>query len=143
MFFNSQTETEQNHIISAFIFELSKVETKSVRTRMVGQLANVSSTIAQRVADGLGMVEESNRFQQKFRLELTYPLPTRSASSRRHFRVWRLKSLPVSSQTVPTRMRFCLCKKRSRRRGPRFPVAAGAVPAPWLSFRRQLCLLRV
>jgi catalase len=55
MFFNSQTETEQNHIISAFIFELSKVETKSVRTRMVGQLANVSSTIAQRVADGLGM----------------------------------------------------------------------------------------
>jgi catalase len=55
MFFNSQTEPEQNHIISAFIFELSKVETKSIRTRMVGQLANVSSTIAQRVADGLGM----------------------------------------------------------------------------------------
>jgi catalase len=56
MFFNSQTETEQNHIISAFIFELSKVETKAVRTRMVGQLANVSPDIAQRVADGLGMV---------------------------------------------------------------------------------------
>jgi catalase len=58
MFFNSQTEPEQNHIISAFIFELSKVESKSVRTRMVGQLANVSSTIAQRVAEGLGMVGE-------------------------------------------------------------------------------------
>jgi catalase len=55
MFFNSQTEPEQNHIISAFIFELSKVETKAIRTRMVGQLANVSSTIAQRVANGLGM----------------------------------------------------------------------------------------
>ena len=55
LFFNSQTKTEQNHIISAFIFELSKVDTKAVRTRMVGQLANVDKTIAQRVADGLGM----------------------------------------------------------------------------------------
>ena len=57
MFFNSQTEPEQNHIISAFIFELSKVDTKAVRARMVGQLANVSPVIAQRVADGLGMQE--------------------------------------------------------------------------------------
>ncbi len=58
LFFNSQTQTEQNHIISAFIFELSKVDTKAVRMRMVSQLANVSPTIAQRVADGLGMVGE-------------------------------------------------------------------------------------
>ncbi len=36
MFFNSQTESEQNHIIAAFIFELSKVETKAIRERMVG-----------------------------------------------------------------------------------------------------------
>ena len=57
MFFNSQTEPEQNHIISAFIFELSKVDTKAVRARMVGQLANVDPTIAQRVAAGLGMVD--------------------------------------------------------------------------------------
>ena len=57
MFFNSQTEPEQNHIISAFIFELSKVETKAVRARMVGQLANVDATIAQRVADGLGLTD--------------------------------------------------------------------------------------
>ena len=55
MFFNSQTEPEQNHIIAAFIFELSKVETRAVRERMVGQLANVDPSIAQRVADGLGM----------------------------------------------------------------------------------------
>ncbi|MGI4831024.1 MAG: catalase [Janthinobacterium lividum] len=55
LFFKSQTEAEQNHIVSAFIFELSKVETKAVRTRMVGQLANVDLGIAQRVADGLGM----------------------------------------------------------------------------------------
>jgi len=54
-FFFSQTEPEQNHIIAAFIFELSKVETVAVRERMLGQLANVDATIAQRVADGLGM----------------------------------------------------------------------------------------
>jgi len=54
-FFYSQTETEQNHIVSAFIFELSKVQTMAVRERMVGQLANVDLKIAQRVAAGLGM----------------------------------------------------------------------------------------
>ena len=57
-FFNSQTVPEQNHIISAFIFELSKVDTKAVRERMVGQLANVDMTIAKRVAEGLGMLGE-------------------------------------------------------------------------------------
>ncbi|MFT4111877.1 catalase [Silvibacterium sp.] len=54
-FFYSQTEPEQNHIVSAFIFELSKVETKAVRERMVGQLANVCPDIASRVAAGLGL----------------------------------------------------------------------------------------
>jgi catalase len=54
-FFYSQTETEQNHIVSAYIFELSKVETKAIRERMVGQLANVDPKIAERVAAGLGL----------------------------------------------------------------------------------------
>ena len=54
-FFKSQTEPEQNHIIAAFIFELSKVDAVVVRERMVGQLANVDPEIAQRVANGLGL----------------------------------------------------------------------------------------
>ncbi len=54
-FFYSQTEPEQNHIIAAFTFELSKVETQGVRERMVGQLANVDAKIAERVAKGLGL----------------------------------------------------------------------------------------
>jgi catalase len=57
-FFYSQSEPEQNHIVSAFIFELSKVETKGIRERMVGQLANVDPKIAERVASGLGMPAE-------------------------------------------------------------------------------------
>jgi catalase len=54
LFFFSQTEPERNHIVSAFIFELSKVETKAVRLRMLGQLAQVDEATAKRVADGLG-----------------------------------------------------------------------------------------
>jgi catalase len=54
-FFYSQTETEQNHIVSAYIFELSKVAKKEIRERMVGQLANVDAKIAERVATGLGL----------------------------------------------------------------------------------------
>jgi catalase len=60
LFFQSQTEPEQNHIISAFIFELSKVDTKPVRERMLSQLANVDPAIAKRVATGLGMPEPGN-----------------------------------------------------------------------------------
>ncbi|MGI4943722.1 MAG: catalase, partial [Janthinobacterium lividum] len=56
-FFASQTEPEQNHIISAFVFELSKVESKAICGRMLGQLANVDETIARRVAAGLGFRE--------------------------------------------------------------------------------------
>lgn len=57
-FFYSQTETEQNHIVSAFTFELSKVLKKEIRERMVGQLANVDAKIAERVAAGLGLKEK-------------------------------------------------------------------------------------
>jgi catalase len=57
-FFYSQTEPEQNHIVSAYTFELSKVARKEIRERMVGQLANVDPKIAQRVAAGLGMREK-------------------------------------------------------------------------------------
>ena len=56
-FFASQTVPEQNHIVAALIFELSKVETKAVRGRMLGQLANVDATVAKRVADGLGWLD--------------------------------------------------------------------------------------
>ena len=52
-FFFSQTEPEQNHIVSALTFELSKVETAAVRTRMLGQLVNIDAKLAERVAAGL------------------------------------------------------------------------------------------
>ncbi len=53
-FFVSQTEPEQNHIVAALTFELSKVETKAIRLRTLGQLANIDPNLASRVAAGLG-----------------------------------------------------------------------------------------
>ncbi len=56
-FWRSQTETEQQHIVSAFVFELSKCERLEIRTRMVAGLRNVDEQLARRVADGLGLTE--------------------------------------------------------------------------------------
>ena len=56
-FFVSQTEIEQGHIASALIFELSKVETAAIRTRMVAHLLQIDEALARRVATGLGLKE--------------------------------------------------------------------------------------
>ncbi|MGC4083780.1 MAG: catalase [Vicinamibacterales bacterium] len=57
LFWNSQTPTEKQHIINAFRFELSRVQTLAVRERMVSGLMNVSTDLAQAVASGLGLRE--------------------------------------------------------------------------------------
>ena len=53
-FYRSQTDIEQGHIVDALVFELSKVETKDIRERMVAHLPNIDPDLAQQVADGLG-----------------------------------------------------------------------------------------
>jgi catalase len=55
LFYRSQTEVEQNHIVAALLFELSKVETRAIRERMVSRLLNIDATLGARVADGLGL----------------------------------------------------------------------------------------
>jgi len=54
LFWISQTPAEQAHIIGAFRFELSRVQTQAIRERVVSQLANVDAVLAKGVADGLG-----------------------------------------------------------------------------------------
>ena len=56
-FLVSQTETERQHVIDAFVFELSKCDRMAIRTRMVAGLRNVDEDLAQAVADGLGLPE--------------------------------------------------------------------------------------
>ena len=55
LFFDSQTEVEQMHIIRALRFELGKVETMAIRARMLGLLSQIDMTLAEKVAKGLGM----------------------------------------------------------------------------------------
>ncbi len=63
MFFRSMTEPEQRHIISAFAFELGKVETLNIRTRMLGHLANIDASLHTQVADALGMKGQSEKIK--------------------------------------------------------------------------------
>lgn len=55
LFWNSQSAAEKQHIINAYRFELTRVQTPAIRERMVSLLVNVDDTLAQAVADGLGI----------------------------------------------------------------------------------------
>lgn len=55
LFYNSQSDAEKMHIINAFRFELGKVEVPAIQERMLGLIAQVDKSLAQAVAQGLGM----------------------------------------------------------------------------------------
>ena len=55
MFYRSMSAPEQDHIVSAFSFELGKVETIKVRTRVLGRLQLVDPSLCKRVEAKLGM----------------------------------------------------------------------------------------
>jgi len=55
LFWQSQTEVEQQHIIGAYSFELSKVGRAYIRERVVDHLARIDTKLAQGVADNLGI----------------------------------------------------------------------------------------
>ncbi|MDF2466028.1 MAG: katE [Ramlibacter sp.] len=55
LFWNSQSPAEKEHIISAFQFELSKVEVPAIRQRVVDNLAHVDPKLARKVAEPLGI----------------------------------------------------------------------------------------
>jgi catalase len=55
LFWASQSQVEQRHIVQAFRFELTRVQTHAIRERVVAQLANVDAMLASTVAAGLGI----------------------------------------------------------------------------------------
>ena len=55
LFWKSQTPVEQKHIIDAFRFELTRVQTPAVRQRIVAGLVNVDLELARAVAAGIGI----------------------------------------------------------------------------------------
>ncbi len=60
MFWKSMTPTERTHIANAFTFELSKVETIAIRTRMLGHLNVIEPELGARVADAMGMAGQAD-----------------------------------------------------------------------------------
>ncbi len=61
LFWNSQSAAEKEHIIAAFQFELSKVETPAIRQRVVDNLAHVDARLARKVAEPLGIAPPDAR----------------------------------------------------------------------------------
>lgn len=55
LFWNSMSDTEQQHIIQAFSFELGKVKNKDVQQQVVDMFANVSLELATQFADAIGI----------------------------------------------------------------------------------------
>jgi len=55
LFFHSQSEAEKNHMINALSFELGKVDVEAIKIRMLGLLSQVDKTLAESVADALGL----------------------------------------------------------------------------------------
>ena len=55
LFWDSQSAVEKAHIIRAFRFELTRVQTAAIRERVVSMLANVADELAEGVAAGLGI----------------------------------------------------------------------------------------
>ncbi|WP_433940233.1 catalase [Paenibacillus lautus] len=56
LFWNSMSEVEKQHIVSAFQFELGKVQRKEIRQQIVDLFANVDSELATRISEGLGTI---------------------------------------------------------------------------------------
>lgn len=55
LFWNSQSTVDKEHIVAAFRYELSHVESTEIRQRMVDNLAHVDARLATRVAQPLGI----------------------------------------------------------------------------------------
>jgi catalase len=61
MHYRSLAEPEQRHIASAFAFELGKVETMAIRTRMLGHLMLIDPDLGATVETALGMEGKADK----------------------------------------------------------------------------------
>ncbi len=55
LFFRSLTEVEREHVAQAYTFELGKCYEQTIRERQLRALASIDATLAQVVAEGLGL----------------------------------------------------------------------------------------
>jgi catalase len=59
LFYRSVTPQEQQHMVNALTFELSKVEIDDIRRRILGHLDIIDETLGRKVAEELGMSGEA------------------------------------------------------------------------------------
>ena len=62
-FYRSMTAPEQDHIVSAFTFELGKVGTVAIRQRMLGHIETVDRSLGKKVAAALGMEGQAEKIK--------------------------------------------------------------------------------
>ncbi len=55
LFWSSQSAAEKDQIIAAFLFQLARVDSASIRQRVVDNLAHVDARLARKVAEPLGL----------------------------------------------------------------------------------------
>jgi catalase len=65
LFWNSQTPVEKQHIVQALQFELSKVETRKVRQRILGHLEKINDVLAAQVAKAIGEKPGASKSRSK------------------------------------------------------------------------------
>ena len=78
MFWNSMTEPEKRHIASAFAFELGKVETPAIRTRMLGHMRHIDGDLLARVETALGMEGQADSIEPAMQPKTMKPSPALS-----------------------------------------------------------------
>ncbi|MCG3089505.1 catalase [Sporosarcina cyprini] len=61
LFWNSMTPPEKQHIMNAFIFEVSKVKSESVRQQVVDMFVQVDEELARRLADAVGVKQPTGQ----------------------------------------------------------------------------------
>jgi catalase len=76
LFWNSQTDVEKTHIVKAFRFELSKVQTPAIRERMVSGLRNVAPELAEAVGQGIGLRDLPPAMPKAIQREVTPEVAT-------------------------------------------------------------------
>ncbi len=78
LFYRSMTEPEQRHIVGGFAFELGKCKEVKIRTRMLGHLQNVDTSLADQVATALGMPGQADTIKPIVKILDSEPSPALS-----------------------------------------------------------------
>src|ERR1041384_5801983 len=131
LFYNSQTAVEQDHIVRALRFELGKVGTPPIRERMLFLLAQVDKTLANRVAEGLGLAVPAKLEKP---LNMSFP----ADADPRKFQPKRVKTEFTASPALSMVSNPNFQKRTIKTRKIAFLVADGFDDADVLEMKKSL-----